>query len=67
MLGFKFIHQLEAADAMFALSLLANDMEKAQRVDALGEKMAWIRCGEGKVVADWRRRKTDPVIYAGIK
>ena len=62
-LGFKFIHQLEAADAVFNVAMLAGDVEKAKSVAVLGEQMALVRCGEGQIVKEWRRKKTDPVVY----
>ena len=62
-LGFKYIHQLDAAETMFTLAMLAGDVEKAKSVAVLGERMALVRCGEGKVVEEWRRRKADTLLY----
>ena len=63
LLGFKFIHQLEAAAAVFNVAMLAGNMEKAKGVAEVGEQMALVRCGEGPIVEDWRTKKTDPVVY----
>ena len=62
-LGFKFVHQLEAADAVFNLAMLAGEIEKAERVASMGEEMALVRCGDGRLVEDWRRKKANPMIY----
>ena len=62
-LGFKYVHQLEAADTVFTLAMLVGDVEKAQDVAVLGEEMAMVRWGEGKVVEEWRKRKENPLLY----
>jgi hypothetical protein len=62
-LGFKFIHQLEAADAVFNIAILAGDVEKAKSVAVLGEQMAFVRGGKRPIVEDWRRKETNHVVY----
>ena len=62
-LGFKYVHQLEAAETVFTLSMIVGDIERAQGVAVLGEQMARIRCGEGRVVEEWRKKKDNPLLY----
>ena len=62
-LGFKYIHQLEAAETVFTLAMLAGEMERAKSVALKGEQMALVRCGAGRQVDEWRKRKEDPLLY----
>ena len=62
-LGFKLVHQLEAAETTFHLAMLSGDISKAKTIAGLAENMAFIRCGNGKLVEDWKKRKEDPILY----
>ena len=64
LLKYKLTHQIEAADAVFSVTMMVGDVDKARKVAENGMEMAVIRFGEeNRIVEDWRRRKDDPVLY----
>ena len=63
-LKFKVSRQLEACDALFKIAMLLGEFDRAVEAAEIGAGRAGIGFGENsKVVEDWERRKSNPVLY----